>query len=197
MIAACRVAGIVVLILTTRAAWSQNEHPQGRGWDISAWVSLATGEENTNSFQEAQLWRGGFFLGKAITGEAGNGLARGTLEYAFDIVPLWVQSRPRVIYGVGFEPVVLRWNFSEHINRVRPYIELAGGGLSTTSNLPDGNTSSFNFSARGGGGINILSGKRQSWDVGLCWLHISNANLGVRNPEFNGLELSVGYHWFK
>src|SRR6266849_4902604 len=44
---------------------------------------------------------------------------------------------------------------------------------------------------------NSFTQGRQSLDVGCRWLHISNANLGVRNPEFNGVEISLGYHWFK
>jgi hypothetical protein len=33
--------------------------------------------------------------------------------------------------------------------------------------------------------------------VGLRWSHISNANLGVINTEFNGIQLSLAYHWYK
>jgi hypothetical protein len=38
---------------------------------------------------------------------------------------------------------------------------------------------------------------RRSLDIGCRWWHISNANLGVRNPEFNGFQIILGYHWFK
>jgi hypothetical protein len=34
-------------------------------------------------------------------------------------------------------------------------------------------------------------------DFACRWSHLSNANLGVRNPEFNGIQMSVGYHWLK
>jgi len=84
-----------------------------------------------------------------------------------------------------------------HTTRISPYIELAGGGISTNANLPPGNTSSFNFTAKGGGGIYLRTRPRQSFDVGLHWSHISNANLGVDNFEFNGVQLSLAYHWFK
>lgn len=93
--------------------------------------------------------------------------------------------------------MILRWNSSLHVASISPYIELTGGGLRTNINLPSGNTSDFNFTARGGGGIQIRKGRRQAIDIGCCWSHISTANLGVQNPEFNGIQLSVAYHWFK
>ena len=185
-----------LVLLVSCTATAQNSR-RSNTWDVSAWFTAATGEENTNSFAEAQIWRGGVSVGREMTRNLGRGFARGTVEYGFSIVPLFVATRPRAIYGGGFEPVVLRWNFSQYSNLVRPYIELAGGGLATTSNLPAGNTSAFNFTARGGGGIYLSRKKRETWDLGFRWAHISNANLGVRNPEFNGLEICLGYHWFK
>jgi hypothetical protein len=43
----------------------------------------------------------------------------------------------------------------------------------------------------------VSTKEHQSLDVGCRWSHISNANLGVSNPAFNGIQLSIGYHWFK
>jgi lipid A 3-O-deacylase len=137
----------------------------------------------------------GVFVGKVLTGEVGHGWRRGRFEYGFDVIPLFRQFRPQPIYGGGFEPVILRWNSSLHTNHVAPYIELAGGAVRTNTNLPAGNTSDFNFTARGGGGIEIFTKPRQSVDIGCRWSHISNANLGVRNTEFNGIQVSLGYHW--
>jgi len=74
---------------------------------------------------------------------------------------------------------------------------IAGGSLITTANFPVGDTSSINFSVRGGGGVRIFTSSRRSIDLGCHWLHISNANLGTRNPEFNGIQVRLGYHWFK
>jgi hypothetical protein len=68
-----------------------------------------------------------------------------------------------------------------------------GGALYTNINLPAGDTSSFNFSARGGGGLRVFTQPRQSIEIGCRWSHISNANLGVRNPEFSGVQVSVEY----
>ena len=170
---------------------------QNRNWDFSVWMAAATGEETTNSFAEVQILSGGVFVGKTLTGEIGSGWRRGSLEYGFDVIPLFVHFTPEKIHGGGFEPLILRWNSGLRAGRIAPYLELAGGGVATNTNLPAGRTSNFNFTARGGGGIEISTAKRQSLDIACRWWHISNANLGVQNPEFNGIQVSLAYHRFK
>lgn len=132
-----------------------------------------------------------------LTAEHLRSWRRGRLEYAFDFVPIFETYGNQRAHGVGFDPVILRWNSSLHTTRVAPYIDLGGGGLLTDKNLPPGNTSSFNFTPKGGGGIYVRTRQGQAFDIGLRWSHISNANLGVNNPEFNGIQLSLAYHWFK
>jgi len=190
-----------LLLWLTLGAQAQSAPPplatERERHDFSVWTAGATGEENTNSFAEAQLWSAGVFMGWVITPDAGNGWRQGALEYGFSLMPAFVQARPQQIFGGGFEPIVLRWNFRHHLRRLTPYIEMAGGGLFTNSNLPPGDTSSFNFTARAGGGIEVPTKKHQSFDIACRWAHISNANLGVRNTEFNGIQVSLGYRWFK
>ena len=191
---------LCVLIFACAAASAQQNPPpiaRNRNWDFSVWIAGSTGEETSNSFAQAQVLTAGVFGGKVITGEIGRGWRRGSLEYGFDLVPVFVTSNNQNVRGGGFDPMILRWNSSLHTARVAPYIELAGGAVATTSNLPPGNTSSFNFTAKGGGGIYLFTRNRQSLDIGFQWSHISSANLGVWNPEFNGLQLRVGYHWYK
>jgi hypothetical protein len=192
----------VLLIVFAGAAFAQTaEFPawQKGTWDIGPWIAGATGEELTNSFTEAQLWSAGFFFGRVMTDEFGRGWRRATFEFGVTIIPVVVQTKTQTVYGGGFEPVVLRFTSAHRLGgRVVPYIELGGGGVATTSNIPPGkNTSDFNFTAKGGGGIHIITNPRQSLDVGCRWYHASNANLGAYNPEFNGIQISLGYHWFK
>lgn len=194
------VAALLITLLLEPSAQAQNESPgaSNRSWDFSPWFAVATGEENTNSFTEAQILSAGFFVGKVLTNEVGHGWRRGRLEYGFDVVPIFVQTRPQQrIFGEAFDPVILRWNSSVSRGRLSPYIELGGGAVRTSANFPAGDTSSFNFVARGGGGLTIQTARKQAFDVGCRWWHISNANLGVRNPEFNGVQISLGYHWFR
>jgi hypothetical protein len=190
----------LMLLFAACTATAQQYTPptaQKGTWDLNLWATGATGEENTNSFTEARIWTAGAFLGRVLTGEVGHGWRRGSLEYGFDVIPLFVTAKSQNVKGGGFEPVVLRWNSSHHIGPALPYIEMAGGAIFTPTNIPPGNTSKVNFTARGGGGIHLFTRKRQSLDIGCAWSHLSNANLGIQNPEFNGIRISLGYHWFR
>ncbi len=193
-----QILGLIILC-TACPVYAQNSppSPHHENWDFSVWVAVETGEELTNSFSESQIWSAGIFVGRMITGERLNSWRRGRLEYAANFMPVFETYGNQHVHGYGFEPVIFRWNSAMHTARLSPYIELAGGGVSTNANLPPGNTSSFNFTAKGGGGIYLRTRPRQSFDVGLHWSHVSNANLGVDNFEFNGVQLSLAYHWFK
>lgn len=172
----------------------QETNSANRTWDLGAWVAIDTGEENTNSFAESQILGAGVFVGRTFH-QAGDGWWRGNLEYAFSVSPVF-QLRPQHLYGLAFEPIILRWNSARRLGHLDPYIELAGGAVRTNINLPAGNTSDFNFTASGGAGFYLPSGEKRAWDIGASWKHISNANPGVQNPEFNGIQVRVGYHWY-
>jgi hypothetical protein len=195
----CSIIGLLVLTCGGLCA-AQNVFPTSEkgAWDLSVWAAAATGEETTNSFAQAQIWSAGFFAGKVLTDEFGRGWRRASLEWGFTLIPVFVQTRTQTVYGGGFEPVVLRFNSGHHFGKVVPYIELAGGGVATMDNIPPSKrTSDFNFTARGGGGIQMFVRNRQSVDVACRWYHASNANLANFNPEFNGIQVSIGYHWFR
>ncbi len=167
-----------------------------RQWDLSVWAGGATGEEEPDSLSEAQILVAGVFLGRA-TREIGKGWVRGRFEYGADFLPLFVQFTPQRIYGTAFDPIILRWNLSMRRGRVSPFGELGGGGVYTPVNFPAGNSSTFNFIARAGGGVLIATRHGQALELACRWWHISNANLGTQNPEFNGIQVSLGWHWFK
>lgn len=190
---------LAIFLLGSCRVFAQDGPPsaeKGR-WDFSVWAAGETGEENTNSLAESQIWSAGIFVGRVMTRELSSGWTRGNLEYATDFAPIFETYGNQRTHGMEFEPVILRWNSALHTSRTSPYIELAGGTVITPTNLPPGNTSSFNFTAKGGGGIYLWTRKRQALDLGCRWSHISNANLGVQNTEFNGIQVTVAYHWFK
>jgi len=197
--AAVRFACLALLVcVCATPATAQLKGQTGRGpWDISVWTAGATGEENLNSFTQAQVWTGGVSAGRLITGEVGTGWRRFELEYAVNLVPLFTQWGAQTIRGGGFEPFVLRFNSSHTLGRAVPYLEFGGGALFTPVNVPPGRTSDFNFTARAGGGFYIGRRKQKSWDVGLRWYHFSNGNLGKYNPQFNSIQASIAYHWFR
>ncbi len=170
------------------------ETQSSRSWDLGAWFAAATGEEITNSFSESQIISAGVFAGRTFH-QAGEGWWSGNLEYAFSLSPMF-QLRPQGLHGLAFQPIILRWNSPRRLGSLGPYIELAGGAVRTNLNLPAGDTSDFNFTASGGAGFYLPSGEKRAWDIGASWMHISNANLGIQNPEFNGIQIRVGYHWY-
>ena len=186
---------LLLPVLAGLASAQRSAESQNRTWDFGLWMATATGEENTNSFAEAQILTAGVSVGRALTGEIGHGWRRGSLEYVADFIPVFVQFTPQRISGTAFEPLLLRWNSGLRRGRMAPFIELGGGGLYTHVNFPPGDTSTFNFVAHAGAGVQIVAGPAQSFEMGCRWLHVSNANLGTRNPEFNGIQLTLGWHW--
>jgi hypothetical protein len=178
-------------------ALCQQSPPKVPNWDLGLSAVISTGEEHLNSLSEAQVLMAGLFLGKTVRQEWANRWRRGSLEYAFSFAPLVLALTPQKLYGVGFEPLIFRWNSLNRLGPAVPYIELAGGALRTSENLPRGDTSNFNFTAKGGGGVYLGRSDGRSFELGLDWSHVSNANLGRRNPEFNGIALRLAYHWFR
>lgn len=201
-LAPSRFKAFALVLLATSAlsglAYTQSDPKfDNRNWDVSVWAAGATGEEGTNSFSEAQIVTGGIFVGRTVSGEIGRGWRRGSFEYGADFVPVFVQFAAHRASGTAFDPLILRWNSGLHRGRVSSFLDLGGGGVHTNHNFPQGNTSTFNFIARGGGGILIATKPAQALEIGCRWGHISNANLGTQNPEFNGIQVSLGWHWFK
>jgi Lipid A 3-O-deacylase (PagL) len=196
--ASTRIVTLILILLTSASYAQVSSRALEKGnWDFSVWVAGASGGETTNSFAQAQIFTAGFFCGKVISGEISRGWLRNSMEYGFDLIPVFVTSNNQNVHGVAFDPVIFRWNSSFHAAHLAPYIEGAGGGLVTSANLPPGNTSTFNVTAKGGGGVYVFARNRRSLDVGVQWLHASNANLGPFNPGFNGVQIKLGYHWYK
>jgi hypothetical protein len=77
---------ILVISCLVGTLSAQVTESQNRRWDISIWAAGATGEENTNSFSEAQIFSAGIFVGKVLTYEIGSSWRRGRLEYTADVL---------------------------------------------------------------------------------------------------------------
>ena len=113
------------LLVTVHSISAQANLPekQHRHWDIGVRVAGATGEENTNSFSEAQILTGSFFVGKEMTDEIGNGWRRGHLEYGFDVMPLFRQFQLQSIHPETRTPDLYRVN--SEVNNLKPFACLA------------------------------------------------------------------------
>jgi hypothetical protein len=100
------------------------------------------------------------------------------------------------VYGGGFSPLGMRWNFADR-GGFRPYLQWNGGGMFTPSNVPPGRTASFNFTTSIGPGVMIRMHHNQALSVGVRLWHLSNAGTGHTNPSFNTVQVVIGYHWLK
>ncbi len=180
------------IALFTTAAFSQ-EGPQQGSTEVQVWTSgghsVSGGRGNTG------IWNAGLRYGWVLTNARLPGFLKGRFEYAIDAVPAYLILQPAgTAYGVGLNPLNLKWNFVRH-GRLSPYLELSGGTLFTTSKVP-ARTSAVNFTSGAALGTHIL-GPKYAWAIEARYLHISNAGLGDLNPGINTFEvrLGVGKFW--
>lgn len=123
---------------------------------------------------------------------------RGRFAWGIEATPLFAQFDPSAIYGVGFAPVVWRWNFPEQ-PRWSAFAELSMGGLWTTEPIPE-DTGRLNFSAHWGGGIRIRRrtiqarpGPSDAFVIGYRFQHFSNGNQLGSNPGVNSHVVLAGW----
>jgi len=96
-------------------------------------------------------------------------------------------------YGVGVNPLNLKWNFATRETLV-PYLELSGGTLFTTHDVPAG-VSGVNFTSGVAFGTHILRDK-YNWSLEVRYMHISNAGLSSPNPGINTVQVRIGFGKF-
>jgi hypothetical protein len=140
------------------------------------------------------LWTAGARYGWILTDAHGPGVLRGRFEYAVDAVPVLVVFQPGgAAYGIGVNPWIMKWNFATR-GRVSPYIEIGGGLVFSTRQLPLG-ANKFNFSPTGAIGVNLLRGKYH-WSIDFRYLHISDAQITAFNPGTDTFGVRVGFGRF-
>src|SRR5882762_2033359 len=182
------------LILATGLGFGQIEPgPEEGGHEVQVWAggghSVPGGTGRTGVFDL------GLRYGWVLTGAHLPGILRGRFEYTVDAVPAYLIFQPaNTAYGVGFNPLGLKWNF-ERRGRLSPYLELGGGVLFSNHNVPT-YTNRVNFTPSAALGTHIL-GEKYNWSVELRYLHISNAGLGNNNPGLNTVQVrgGVGRFW--
>ena len=166
--------------------------PENASTEIQIWTS--GGHSVAGGRGDTGLWNAGLRYGWLLTDPHGPGFLKGRFEYAVDAVPLFLIFQPRnTAYGVGLNPLNLKWNFTGH-SSVTPYLELSGGTLFTTHDVPTG-TSSINFTSGAALGAHLL--RSHAWTVELRYLHISNAGLEPLNPGINTVEVRLGIGKFR
>jgi hypothetical protein len=199
MLVRARLAGWALLILSPcllRAQEATGSLNRNGAWEIEVWAAEATGKEIGGALGNAQISMAAVRFGRVVHDKAGEGWRRGTLEYTFDAIPVFVTTRPQKVYGGGFAPLGLKWNF-DGSRRWHPFVETSGGAIFTPRNVPPGKTDNFNFSATIGPGVMVYTRPGQAVTLSLRFWHLSNAWLGKENPSFNTLQFMVGYSWIK
>lgn len=202
--------GVIVLTLVP----VRTAHAQSAAVSVASVpaVQAQAADPSASITREIALWGGGGYAPKTdfdtsiglgggniawpITGEHGPAGLRGRLQYGFGVNGVVFDTKGRRAYGGGVDPLLMRWKFSQP-SRFVPYLELTAGGVFTNSNVPPGDTSSFNFFPRFSLGWKLASRPQHSLDLSLTFWHLSNATLGDFNPSLNGFQVLLGYHWLK
>jgi len=163
-------------------------------WELGLWTG--GGHSVSGGTADTGVWDAGVRVGKVLTGEHGSGWLRGNLEYAADFIPAYLLVFPKqTSYAGGFDPFILKWNFTGG-RKVAPYLELGGGVLFSLDNVPPG-TGNVNFTPQASFGVQIFTREKRAVSLAAKYVHISNAGLTTPNPGINTIQFSIGYHWFK
>ncbi len=175
---------------TTTPVTGDQGPERGHEWEI--WTGVGGDPIGTPKVTLGNsVWTAGARYGWVLTDAHGPGLLRGRFEYAMDALPIVMVFQPGGrAYGFGFDPWIMKWNFEPH-RRISPYIELGGGALITTREIPVGEAR-FNFTPTGAIGVNILRGKYH-WSVDFRYFHISDAQITPFNPGTDTFGLRVGW----
>ena len=178
---------ILCLLVVSTICGAQAAPEQG-GNEVQIWAggghSVPGGTKNTGAFNA------GLRYGWILTGPHLPSILRGRFEYVVSAIPLSLIFQPaNTAFGVGFDPLGLKWNF-ERQGRLSPYLELGGGVLFTNHNVPFyGNT--VNFTPSVALGTHIF-GAKYNWSLELRYLHISDAGLTNPNPGINTVQVRLG-----
>lgn len=167
--------------------------PEGAASEWQAWTG--GGHGINGSTQDTGVWNLGLRYGIVITSPKGPGILKGQLEYALDVVPVWViWQRTNTAYGGGINPFSFKWIMSKP-RKVKPYFEIEGGTLFTNKNVPEG-TSQINFTTSAGFGAHFLR-ENHNFSAEVRFLHVSNAGMTKPNPGINTIQLRIGFGEFR
>jgi hypothetical protein len=162
--------------------------PEEGGHEVQVWTG--GGYTIPGGTRSTGVWNLGLRYGWILTRPHGPAFLNGRFEYAVDAVPMFLVFQPaNTAYGVGFNPIDLKWDFATR-GPIVPYLEIDGGTLFTNHSVPAG-TNAVNFTTSGVFGMHVLRG-RYNWSIEARYMHISNAGLAVPNPGINTFQVRIG-----
>jgi hypothetical protein len=190
--------GVLLLCMfCSLASAQQSSKPlDGQPWDFGVWAG--GGFSVPGGTKDTQAVDAGVRLGKVLTGDHGGGFVRGNFEWSADLIPVYYVLQPapaKNAYGAAFNPVNLKWNFTNSAKTV-PYLELGGGVLFTSTEVP-ATTSTVNFLTHAALGFHFFVREKRALTTNVRYEHISNAGLAVPNPGINTVQFQVGMNWFR
>lgn len=177
------------------------------GWNFGVLADYANGLGTRTGVHAGGV---GFRIGRVLTSEHGSGWGRGTLEYDVDLTPFEIYHFPvytprgattslasKNYYTGGFSPFIVKWNFTRGEKWV-PYVDAEGGIVFSNGDMPQGDTSTVNFTSGAAFGVHRFVNDHSAWTFQGKIYHLSNASLGAHNPGVNAaLQFKIGYTWFK
>jgi hypothetical protein len=129
-----------------------------------------------------------------LTDPGGDRWYRGQVSIGAEMV--YIQFRePILTHGVGFTPKI-KYTFVA-LDRIRPYVEFAGGPFWTDlgGRIPEESTQ-FNFVVTGGVGVSWFITPQTSFNAGYRFHHISNAGTHYPNLGLNASLPFVGFSFY-
>jgi hypothetical protein len=179
------------LFLSAPATRSQAGPVEG-GHELQVWTGGGHGTSGSQSGDG--VWNVGLRYGLILTAPHGPGVLHGRLEYAVDIVPVFLLlQKTNTAYGAGVNPFAFKWALDTR-RSVVPYFEIGGGTLFTNTRVPEG-TSRVNFTTSGALGLHFL-GSKHNISTEVRFMHISNAGLSSLNPGINTIQFRLGFGRF-
>lgn len=174
------------MALMVCGAWAQ-VRPEEGGHEFQVWTG--GGRSVPGGTKDTSVWNAGLRYGWVLTAPHGPGFLKGRFEYAVDAVPVFMVFQPHnTAYGAGVNPLGLKWIFATR-NDVQPYLELGGGTLFSSKDVPIG-TSRINFTSGAAFGVHFFGS--HAWTAEVRYMHISNAGLSSPNPGINTVQVRVG-----
>ncbi len=191
-----KAMAIVVLALvglTNAYAARAQASPENSSREWQIWTG---GGHGINGSQSGDgVWNLGLRYGMILTAPHGPGFLRGQLEYAVDVVPVWViAQKTNTAYGGSVDPFAFKWILSSP-KKVKPFFQIEGGALFTNTKVPEG-TSQINFTTSGGFGAHVL-GEKHNFSAEVRFQHISNAGMTTPNPGINTIQVRIGIGAFR
>ena len=147
-----RIATLTALAVLCAGACLGQEVPQAGSHEMGLWAG--GGHSAPGGTKDTGIFDIGARYGWVLTNPHGPGFLKGSFEYAVDAIPMYLVMNHGTTYGGGFNPLVLKWNFGES-KRAAPFVELAGGTLFSTSEVPRF-TSAVNFRSGAALGVQIF-----------------------------------------